>query len=397
MSRPTPYRPGNTMRPPSRRGRLLGSAAGLFFLAYPVSDIVTHLHGAAAALASGLLAMFVVAYFGAFAAGMARGPRRRWQAAACVVAMAALAAALPFVYGGNWIVLSFYVAILLTVVLPRRAAVVGIALVVVFLFVQALLLGATAPNAAMNAIAAAAVGGLMLGFFNSRKLVLQLQQAQGEVARLAAADERLRIARDLHDLLGHTLSLVALKSELARRLSEADPKAAAREIGDVEGVAREALAQVRQAVAGYRNQGLAVELNEARRVLEAAGVEVAVDTGGASLPVDVDELFAWAVREAVTNVVRHARARHCEIRVSAGEGAARLDVVDDGVGPGDAGRGSGLTGLAERASAAGGELDSGPAPGGGFRLEVRVPVVVVREGDAAPDASRASPDVEQAS
>lgn len=397
MSRPAPYRPGNPMRPPSRRGRLLGSAAGLFFLAYPVSDIVTQLHGAAAALASALLAVFVVAYFGAFATGMARGPRRRWQAAACVVAMAALAVALPFVYGGNWIVLSFYVAILLTVVLPRRAAIVGIALVVVFLFVQALVLGATAPNAAMNAIAAAAVGGLMLGFFNSRKLVVQLQQAQGEIARLAVAEERLRIARDLHDLLGHTLSLVALKSELAKRLSESDPSAAAREIADVEGVAREALAQVRQAVTGYRQQGLDAELNGARATLSAAGVEVTVRRSDVPLPAGVDELFAWAVREAATNVVRHARARHCEFVVSAGEQEARLGVVDDGVGPVDTGRGSGLAGLAERASAAGGRLESGEAAGGGFRLELYVPVGASAAGDASPNASQGAARVSEAS
>jgi len=376
MTRPRGPQPSTLSQVP--RGRLWGAAIGLFYLSYPLIDVVTNLRGAAMALALAALLVFVAAYFACFVAGMFLVRRRRLLAVAGVSVMAPLAVAMPFVYGEAWVALSFYVAIILAVVLPRRQAVFGIGWVALFIFAQVLLLGAATPDAFLNAIAAAGVGGLMLGFIHNRRLVGQLRRAQDEVARLAVAEERLRIARDLHDLLGHTLSLVALKSELAQRLSESDPRGAAREIADVESVARKALAEVREAVTGYRRQGLEVELDGARSTLAAAGVEAVVRASAEPLPPAVDELFAWAVREAVTNVVRHAGAKRCEIATDRARGSFRLRVVDDGAGAAagaasrDAG-GSGLAGLAERAAEAGGSLRHGRGPGGGFELELRVP------------------------
>lgn len=384
-------RPPRTSAPPTpphaARSRLLGASVGLFFLAYPLTDVVTTLRGASEALAVGFLMVFVAAYYAVFVVGMGHDPRARRLAMLGVGVMAAMAVALPFAYGDAWVGLSFYVAIALSVVLPRRQAIVGIGWVVVFIFVQVLLLGAAVPDAFLNAVAACGVGGLMLGFIHNRRLVRDLRLAQDEVARLAVAEERLRIARDLHDLLGHTLSLVALKSELARRLSDTDPKAAAREIADVEGVARKALTEVREAVTGYRRQGLAAELDGARSTLAAAGVESVVRSAGEPLPPAVDDLFAWAVREAVTNVVRHAKAQRCEIVVERDRRSARLRVADDGAGaaarvPGRALQGSGLAGLAERAAAAGGSLRFGRRTVSGFELELRVPLQAESETDA---------------
>ena len=152
----------------------------------------------------------------------------------------------------------------------------------------------------------------VLAYSSERRNVLiwKLNQTRAELARMAVADERLRISRDLHDLLGHSLSLIALKSELAGRTIESDPQRAAREIAEVEAVARRSLADVRQAVTGYRQPSLAAELAAARRMLASAGIDCRVDAPGTyDLPPEVDALLAWTVREAATNVVRHSGAR----------------------------------------------------------------------------------------
>jgi two-component system sensor histidine kinase DesK len=212
--------------------------------------------------------------------------------------------------------------------------------------------------------------------------VAQLRAAREELARLAVAEERLRFARDLHDLLGHSLSVIVLKSELAGRLLPAAPERAAAEVGDVEHAAREALRQVRAAVADYRQPTLHGELAAARELLAAAGIAVDIDQHPGPLPPTLDGLLAWAVREGVTNVIRHSRARRCAIRVSHHDGLARVEVADDGRGAGGstATEGSGLAGLAERAAAHGGRLQAGSLPQGGFRLLVEAPIAGTGDG-----------------
>ena len=213
-------------------------------------------------------------------------------------------------------------------------------------------------------------------------LVNKLRDTRAELARMAVADERLRIARDLHDLLGHSLSLITLKAELAGRLLDADPERAAREVADVERVARRSLGEVRAAVTSYRQPRLAAELAAARHMLAAAGMDCEVHAPASiELPPATDALLAWTVREGATNVVRHSGARTVTITVSITADEVSAEIADDGVGPTwDADRrpgehqGSGLSGLTERARAAGAEISSGEGPGGkGFRLLVRVP------------------------
>jgi two-component system sensor histidine kinase DesK len=185
----------------------------------------------------------------------------------------------------------------------------------------------------------------------------QLRKANEEIEHLAKVAERERIARDLHDVLGHTLSVITLKSELAGKLMERDPQRAAKEIGEVEQISRQALSDVRDAIRGYRSQGLAAELAQAKSTLETAGLTVQCDAATTlKLPAVQESVLSLAVREAVTNVVRHAQARTCRLRLEQQNGACRLQIQDDGRGGFDT-EGNGLRGMRERVEMLGGTLN----------------------------------------
>jgi two-component system, NarL family, sensor histidine kinase DesK len=232
--------------------------------------------------------------------------------------------------------------------------------------------GASAANARVLTIFA--LGAMMTAFSRQIRVNRELRAAREELARLAVTDERLRIARDLHDLLGHSLSVINLKSELAGRLVREAPDRAAAELADVQAVGRQALAEVREAVQGYRQLSLEDALAGARSALAAAGIEYDIDQPP-ELPPEVDEVFAWAVREGTTNVVRHSGAGRCAVRIRDEAGEAVVEVEDDGSSPPlQTDTGSGLAGLAERAGRIRGRLEAGAGPGGGFRLRVVVPL-----------------------
>ncbi len=193
----------------------------------------------------------------------------------------------------------------------------------------------------------------------------ELARARTELADLAVARERERMARDVHDILGHSLTVITVKAELAGRLLPDFPGRAAREVAEVEQLARAALADVRATVSGFREMSLANELASARVALEAAGVEAHLPSAADEVPEGLRELFAWTVREGTTNVVRHAAARTCTITLS----STQVRVSDDGVGPdGSVATGSGLVGLRERAAAAGARVVLGRSAAGGFEL-----------------------------
>ncbi|HEX2668049.1 MAG TPA: sensor histidine kinase [Gammaproteobacteria bacterium] len=182
-----------------------------------------------------------------------------------------------------------------------------------------------------------------------------ISQSQEEIRRLAATAERERIARDLHDLLGHTLTLITVKAELAARLAERNVAAAAKEVRELESISRDALRQVREAVGGYRNGGLNGELVNARVALDAARVELAADVDARGCPATHDNLFALVLREAVTNILRHSGARRCSVELLRHGMALRLNIRDDGRG-GNLREGNGLRGMRERLAALDGSL-----------------------------------------
>ncbi|MGH9494165.1 MAG: sensor histidine kinase [Candidatus Sulfotelmatobacter sp.] len=185
----------------------------------------------------------------------------------------------------------------------------------------------------------------------------KLRRANEEVEELAKVAERERIARDLHDVLGHTLSVITLKSELAGKLIDRDPQRAGKEIREVEEISREALADVRDAIRGYRTKGLVAELAQAKSTLETAGLAVQCDAATTvKLPAVQESVLSLAVREGVTNVVRHAQARSCRLRLEQQNGSCRLEIQDDGQGFSTV-EGNGLRGMRERVEMLGGTLE----------------------------------------
>jgi len=217
------------------------------------------------------------------------------------------------------------------------------------------------------------VGAMNLIYRRNQQRNAELKLSHDEVRRLAALAERERIGRDLHDLLGHTLSLITLKSELANKLFERDPAAARREVADVERVARDALAQVRRAVTGIRAAGVAAELASARLLLESNGVRLTCELADLALPTEIETALAMTVREAVTNIQRHAQAASARIALGAEDTQLVLRIEDNGRG-GAIVPGNGLTGMRERLAGIGAELRVDSERGRGTRLCVSLPL-----------------------
>ena len=237
---------------------------------------------------------------------------------------------------------------------PKWAA-RGVAVIAVITILEALLLRREPLNAAWPIVFVLIVGGINIHYSQVGRANARLRLAHEEIEHMAKLAERERIARDLHDLLGHTLSLVVLKSELASKLAERDPERSREEIRDVERIAREALAEVRAAVSGYRTSGLEAEVQRARNTLSTAGVRLETDIAQQKLPPAQEAVLCLALREAVTNIVRHAGARNCRLVIGCSESACTLSISDDGRG-GNAPFGSGLSGMRERVDVLGGSL-----------------------------------------
>jgi len=301
--------------------------------------------------------------------------------------LTALVLYLSLVYGSAFLWLFVGVSAVIGIVLPIYSAfVVVVVLTLLTLAIGVGLSGGVARTDWLHILPLVLlVRGLgldMIGIARLAEALRELHAARGELARQAVTEERLRLARDLHDLLGHTLSLITLKSELAGRLLEKEPARAAQEIHEIEREARRALREVREAVAGYRQPALRSELAGARQMLEAAGITWTIEHLAEALPPAVDTVLAWTVREGVTNVIRHSRARRCTIRISDENGRAWVEVTNDGYrerehSPGHTRVSSGLAGLTERTTEHRGLVEAGPllfegSPG--FRLRVELPI-----------------------
>ncbi len=317
--------------------------------------------------------------FGRYRRGRGRPARRGPLLMSLLVCLYAVALAMTLASGSQWGFLFTYAVGPAALGAPKRwvPAVVGGTVVL------AALTGAVAGESSGTllglVLSTAGVGLLMLVMRDLRTRNEELTAARAELARLAVAQERQRFARDLHDLLGHSLSVIALKAELAGRLLPERTADAQREVSELEQVARAALVEVREAVSGYRQLTLDGELGGARMALSAAGIEAEVMWESVELPDDAEAVLAWAVREGATNVLRHSRAQRCQLSFRRTPMGAELEVLDDGVGAGSGvdGGGHGLAGLAERVAVLHGRVAAGPAPSGGYRLAVEVPVAAL--------------------
>ncbi|MFV2178700.1 sensor histidine kinase [Actinomadura sp. LOL_016] len=271
---------------------------------------------------------------------------------------------------------------LIAVVLPVREAVPVAAAATVLTPVYGALLGLPALTVLYE------VTGVPLGAFSGYvtvwlfHVVQELRDARAELARSAVGEERQRFARDLHDVLGHSLQAVALRAEVAERYLDRDGGRVRKELAEIQRMARDSVRDVREVVRGYRATSLAAELDGMSAVLRAAGIRCEPPEVSPALPAHVHEPLGWVAREAATNVLRHSTATWCEISVHADGGGVRVEIVNDGAARRSAGdAGSGLPGLAERIAAAGGEFRAGPAGDGTFRVTAALPAAPL-EGDA---------------
>jgi two-component system sensor histidine kinase DesK len=319
----------------------------------------------------------------------AAAPRVTGQAALALCGgLTLLVLALSAGNGTAFLWLFVGVSAIVGVVLPARDAFVGVmALTLITLGASIAISGGLAQTDWLHVLPLVLlVRGLgldMAGVTRLGRALSDLQDARRELAQRAVANERSRLARDLHDLLGHALSLIALKSELARRVLADAPARAADELLAVERVARQTLREVREAVAGYRQPTLAGELDGARQLLDAAGIAATIAPCGEELSPTVDGVLAWAVREGVTNVIHHSRARWCRIHIGREGERIVAEVSNDGVAGEEAGGhaarskvGGGLTGLRERVAALGGTVEARlyhGDEGAAFRLRVWLP------------------------
>ncbi len=272
---------------------------------------------------------------------------------------------------GTFLVFSFIVA---GVLFPWRMAAgwfIGLLILQAVLLVVRLADPATALNSLINSVFVGVVGvGGRLLWASYKELV----EAREEIARLAVSEERLRFARDVHDILGQSLATIVLKSELISRQLPADADEATRgEVVDVTRLGRKSLNDLREAVTGYHAPTLPGEVSSARAALRAAGIAFAVDDQAGGVPAEEDSVLAWCLREAVTNVVKHSGARRCEVSLSRHNGLFSLSISDDGGGAASLDGGSGLAGMRERVERAGGTFEVANGAGRGVKLTVAIP------------------------
>ncbi|HEY1507661.1 MAG TPA: sensor histidine kinase [Solirubrobacteraceae bacterium] len=351
----------------------------LVFIAIPLVDAISGRDSgvAKAATIAGAIA-FVVIFVAV--TKVERKPLPDAQAFATVAALLAISVAMTIADREGWATLFVFSVASIAMSVRQPYAFPTVLLCSALCAGSLLARGSALGTAISFATPTLGIGMLMLVMADLRNRNRELYEARSEIARLAVAQERVRFARDLHDLLGHSLSVIALKAELAGRLLPGQAPEAAEHVAEIEQVARGALTEVRDAVGGYRQPTLANELAGAQMALSAAGITPHVERPAVKLDPAVEAVLAWTVREGATNVIRHSGADHCSVTVSAGLGEAGVEVVDDGRG-GDGERalvngheGHGLEGLTERVEALHGQLEAGSRPEGGFRLAVQVPV-----------------------
>ncbi len=364
-----------------RRAALL--SIPLVYLIFVVVSVRQNSSGTAAVVGYTLLATFAACWLVTPAVLSPDTSRRRfWVWYAFLVALAV--AELPFARAAGF-VLFVFITLLTVARLGARSvpfvAVMSLAALLVPVAVGSWHVSLAKSFGDVTPVAIPVVAITMAAVMQVVRANQVLAETRAELARLAAENERIRIARDLHDLLGHSLTTITVKAGLARRLGPTNPAGAVDQITEVEDLCRRVLADVRAAVSGYREVTLASELARGGELLRVSGITADLPTATDVADPAHQELFGWAVREGLTNVIRHSRARSCAVRVS----ASCVEILDDGHGSA-APHGNGLRGLRERAAAAGGGVDAGPVQPAGWRLRVWVPAA-----DAPPAADGTAP------
>jgi two-component system sensor histidine kinase DesK len=335
-----------------------------FFFIQPIMDHVSLkmwlLDGLAAVL-------FLFLYFGLFVLAHPR-------ALAHIVGMVLLGLLFQPINGGACTFFIFAAAMLPFCVETQAAAFAGLLVIGATGAIEGLLLHVGGWQLFYSALFPVIIGAGNTFFAERNRMNHKLRKANDEIEHLAKVAERERIARDLHDVLGHTLSVITLKSELAGKLMDLDPKRAATEIREVEQISRQALSDVRDAIRGYRSRSLEAELAQAKSTLETAGVAAKFEAARVPLPALQESVLSMAVREAVTNVVRHAHAHTCSLRLEQRNGSCHLEIEDDGRG-GFQNEGNGLRGMRERVEMLGGTLTRDSQAG--TRLAITLPLKAV--------------------
>ena len=410
------------------------SAIWLVYLIQPVANLFSRGHSALWITGGVVLTMVFSAVYVAVVGVWDWHPRRARAGFGVIIALAVLAC---LIYGADWTPLWIYVSVATGFIIPgRRAAMLAVAGVGACYAVFSSIAHVSASNLLVILLPVMLTGWAMIGFRMQMLLMHELRQARETVAKLAANEERLRLARDMHDLTGQSLSLITLKSELAvkmlgRLAPSRERDAVLSEVADIGRVSRQTLHDIREAVSGYRRPTLAVEIITARTSLEAAGIglddDPALTLRSGTFDPEAEAALAWCLREAVTNVIRHSGARTCRVRLTERAGEFSLEISDDGRGLNGAGRtardagpvpagslgspdrgnaggadrpdggassGSGLHGMSERLSAVGGRFWVGPAGrDGGFRVIATVPgslaMPASREAESTPAAPAA--------
>jgi two-component system, NarL family, sensor histidine kinase DesK len=318
---------------------------GFFF----IDPVVSHASARIWLLDLSGAAVFLILYFGLF---FLECPR----ALVHIGAMVALGLLFQPINDGATTFFIFAAAMLPFCIETQIGAVIGLAIIGLLGAVEGFLLHVNSWTLFFSSLFPIFIGAGNTFFAERNRMNHKLRKANEEIEQLAKVAERERIARDLHDVLGHTLSVITLKSELAGKLMDRDPERAGKEISEVSEISRQALSDVRDAIRGYRAKGLAAELAQAKSTLETAGLAVQCDAASTvKLPAMQESVLSLAVREGVTNVVRHAQARSCRLRLEQYNGSCRLEIQDDGLGSSSE-EGNGLRGMRERVEMIGGTL-----------------------------------------
>lgn len=351
------------------RGAISWYVGGILSLLWLISAVQAVVGRSASTGTAVLGAALVVVYGLVFLIGVPVGWAlpARWRFVPVIVLLAVSFTLMPWLGWGIRDMWTYVGVSLAMMVVGWRVTIIGIGVLSLAALGFGVLLDGFSEDDLWIVAIIFSISLMMAAFANAFAAMNQLRLAQDQLQTMAAERERTRMARDIHDILGHSLTVITVKAELAGRLVDADPARAHTEIAEVEALARGALADVRATVAGFRGLTLSGELAAARVALSAAGIAAELPSGTDAVARPQRELAAWVLREGVTNVVRHSGAQRCAVRL----GAHDIEIADDGVGPVETGTSStGLAGLRERVEAAGGRLSVGRSDLGGFSLKV---------------------------